>query len=102
MAVPAEIAGFLLVFYYENFPGPTDFRNFGIHFRAFYIWHADSGIFSIIHEQDFIKREFIPRLVFSFYFLNRNKASFGDLVLLPACLYNCEFHEFHTIRNFAK
>ena len=92
MAVAAQVAGFLLVFDYQDFSRPANFHNFRIHFRSQNIGCANGCVLTVIHQQNFVKRNFVSFFVFSpvgagrFHFLNRKHTSFGDLILFATGL----------------
>lgn len=99
MAVTAQVAGFLLVFHYQDLPASANFRDFRAHFCALDVRGADGRVFSVVHQQNLVKGNLVPFFVFlarlrggAPYFFNGNKVTFRDLVLLSACLNNREFH----------
>ena len=102
MAGAAEVAGLLLVFYDPDLARAADIEDFSVYFCALDVGGADRSVFSVVHQENFIKRYLIPLFVFPAYFLNRKDVPLRDLVLFPARLYNRKFHEIHIIGNFTK
>ena len=49
VAVAAEVARFLFVFYNQNFTSAADFYNFCFYFCASDVWGANSGVLAVIH-----------------------------------------------------
>ncbi len=92
VAVFLEVTALLFVFDDIDFRVAADFRKGGIHGGAGNVRGADSGIFSIVHKENFVKSNAVPDLVRTGDFLNPNNISHGDLVLLAACLYDRKFH----------
>ena len=92
MAGSAQVAGFLLVFYHHHFSSAADLHDFSSYFCTIDVWCADSSIRAVIHEENLVKGKLVPfgilSLILSFDFLNRNKASLGDFVLLSTSLYD--------------
>lgn len=100
VALADEVAAFWFVFDHQNFLGSANFHQFPFHFRSGDKRRADSCIFCIINQQNFIKDDFVTLFIFASNFFNFNRVSNGDLVLLAASLNNCKFHNLYILHDF--
>jgi len=83
-----EIAAFGFVFNDINFFRPSRDKYLPYCFGAGNHGSADGRGLSVVGKKHLIKGQFVPLILLPLELLNGNHAPFGDLVLLPACLYD--------------
>lgn len=99
MAVFLVVARLLLVFDDFDSAIAADSINHSFDCGSGHVRSADSG-FSAFDEENFIKGNFVANLQIAFDFLYFDDIAGFHLVLLAACVYDCEFHSgYKTTKN---
>lgn len=92
VAVSLQVSAFLFVLYHHHFVGAAGIFKCSLNFCSIDKWRADSCIFAIVYEKDFVENDCVAFFELISEFFNSNNVSDRDFVLLSACLYNCKFH----------
>jgi len=100
--LPAR-AALLLVFDHQDGGVAADLLDGALDRGLGDIGRADSGVFTVIDEQDLVEDDLVSLLVFLALggrkLLDRDRVPFRDRVLLAAGLDDCEFHSRNTIQE---